>query len=196
MHDVINPAPRVRRERGPGPGEDGGQHDMRQEPSDAGARPAGAGDAGQLRAGVARVDITSADTGIVNDPLYVKALVLSDGATTAVIATVDAVAIAEIGTIGNDYLGNVRSRLGAELGIAPARVLITASHCPGRVCAAVEERTVRAVLDAWRGMVPVVVGTGVGHEDRIMENRRLTLNNGREADVRHAYGQILAIDAR
>jgi hypothetical protein len=145
------------------------------------------GRAGQLRAGVAKVDITSTDTGMVNDPLYVKALVLSDDATTAVIVTVDAVAIAEIGTIGNEYLANVRSRLQADLHIEPASVLITASHCHGRVCADVEQRTIRAVLEAWHGMVPVDVGAGAGHEDRIMENRRLALRNGTEADVRHAY---------
>ena len=36
-------------------------------------------------------------------------------------------------------------------------------------------------------MVPVTAGVGTGHEDRIMENRRLKLKNGREADVRRAY---------
>ena len=41
--------------------------------------------------------------------------------------------------------------------------------------------------EAWQNMVPVNVGAGVGHEDRIMENRRLKLKNGKEADVRHAY---------
>ena len=43
------------------------------------------------------------------------------------------------------------------------------------------------VKQAWQNLVPVRVGAGVGHEDRIMENRRLKLKNGREADVRHAY---------
>jgi hypothetical protein len=150
-------------------------------------RPSGVGQGGQLRAGVAKVDITRTDAGPVNDPLYVKALVLRDDATTAVVVTVDAVAVAEIGWIGNAYLANVRSRLQAELGILPANVLINASHCHGKVCADVEQRTVQAVQAAWHGMVPVDVGTGVGHEDRIMENRRLTLKSGKEADVRHAY---------
>lgn len=36
-------------------------------------------------------------------------------------------------------------------------------------------------------MVPVRIGTGAGHEDRIMQNRRMKLKNGREVDVRHAY---------
>ena len=55
------------------------------------------------------------------------------------------------------------------------------------MCADVDQRTVQAVKEAWQNMVPVNVGAGVGHEDRIMENRRLKLKNGKEADVRHAY---------
>jgi hypothetical protein len=119
--------------------------------------------------------------------LYVKALVLRNAATTAVIATVDAVAIAEIGSIRNDYLANVRSRLREELNIEAANVLINASHCHGAVCADVEQRTVQAVKEAWQNMVPVNAGVGIGHDNRIMENRRLRLKNGKEADVRHAY---------
>ncbi len=141
----------------------------------------------QLWAGAAKVDITHTDAGPVNDPLYAKALVLMSDATTAVIVTVDAVAIAEIGSIRSDYLTNVRSKLHAELGIEPTSVLINASHCHGRVCADVEQRTVQAVREAWHNLVPVEVGTGAGHEDRIMENRRLKLKSGKEADVRHAY---------
>jgi hypothetical protein len=142
---------------------------------------------GQLRAGVAKVDITNTDAGPCNDPLYVKALVLTDDSTTAVIVTVDAVAIAEIGSIRNDYLSNVRSQLHKELKITATNVLINASHCHGAVCADVEQRTVRAVKEAWQNMVPVNVGAGIGHENRIMENRRLKMKNGKEADVRHAY---------
>jgi hypothetical protein len=35
--------------------------------------------------------------------------------------------------------------------------------------------------------VPVRIGAGAGHEDRVSENRRLKLKSGNEADVRHAY---------
>ena len=147
----------------------------------------GGAPAGQLWAGVARVDITNYEAGPVNDPLYVKALVVTDGATTAVMATVDAVALAEIGFIRNDYLANVRARLRDELSLEPRHVLINASHCHGVVCAEVEDRTVQAVAAARQKLVAVKVGAGRGHEDRIMENRRLRLRNGREADVRHAY---------
>jgi len=142
---------------------------------------------GSLRAGVAKVDITNPDAKPQGDPLYAKALVLSAGDTTAVIVTVDAVAIAEIGSIRNDYLAKMRSQLEKELKIKPANVLINASHCHGIVCKDIEQRTVQAVKEAWKNLVPVNVGVGAAHEDRIMENRRLKLKNGREADVRHAY---------
>lgn len=140
-----------------------------------------------LLAGVAKVVITDPEAGPANDPLYVKALVLRSDDEIAVIVTVDAVAIAEIGSIKNDFLANVRSQLNRELNLDPARILINASHCHGKVCADVEQRTVRTVVEAWQNMVPVSVGAGTGCEDRIMENRRLVLKNGREADVRHAY---------
>ena len=143
--------------------------------------------AAELRAGAAKVDITNREAGPVNDPLYAKALVIRDGKTTAVLVTVDAVAIAEIGSIKNDYLANVRAALQKDLGIEPHSVVINASHCHGIVCADVEQRTVQAVKEAIGKMVPVKVGAGTGHEDRISENRRLKLKDGTEADVRHAY---------
>ncbi|MDP6037781.1 MAG: hypothetical protein QGG64_04465 [Candidatus Latescibacteria bacterium] len=142
---------------------------------------------GQLYAGVGKVNISNTEAGPVNDPLYVKALVLRDDITTVVLVTVDAVAIAEIGTIGNDYLATVRAQLYQELGIQAESVLINASHCHGVVCEDVASRTVWAVKEAWQNVVPVHVGIGTGYEDRIMENRRLKLKDGREADVRHAY---------
>ncbi|MDZ4860930.1 MAG: hypothetical protein SGI88_18295 [Candidatus Hydrogenedentes bacterium] len=150
--------------------------------------------AAELTAGVAKVDITNRDAGPVNDPLYAKALVLKDGTTSFVIITVDAVAIGEIGHIANDYLPTVRGRIESELGIPPACVIINASHCHGVVCADVAERTIAAVTEAARNMVPVTAGAGSGHEDRIMENRRFKLKDGTEADSRHAYS-IPADDA-
>lgn len=143
--------------------------------------------AAPLSAGVAKVDITNVDAGPVNDRLWVKALVIKSDATTAVIVTLDAVAVGEIGHIKNDYLPKVRARIEKELGIKPTNVLVNASHCHGVVCSDVDERTVQAVKLAAQNMVPVHVGAGRGHEDRIMENRRLKLKNGKEVDVRHAY---------
>lgn len=143
--------------------------------------------AAPLKAGAAKVDITHPDTRPLNERLWARALVLTDETTTAVLVTVDAVAIEEIGSITKEYLPTVRSRLEQELKIPPANVVINASHCHGVVCADIAERTVQAVREASRKLVPVTVGVGVGHENRISENRRLKLKNGREADVRHAY---------
>lgn len=149
--------------------------------------PASTASGAGLLAGAAKVDITDTDAGPVNDPLYVKALVLKHDQTTVVIATVDAVAIAEIGSIRNDYLANVRAQVQKELAIEPKHVIINASHCHGRVCADVAQRTVQAITAAAQNLVPVRIGAGVGHEDRVQENRRLKLKSGKEADVRHAY---------
>jgi hypothetical protein len=143
--------------------------------------------AAQLLAGVAKVDITDRAAGPVNDPSYVKALVLKDGSTTVVLVTVDAVAIGGIGRIGNDYLGKVRAELQRELGIPPASVLLNASHCHSVVRADTDALTVQAVKEAVKNMVLVRAGAGRGREDRIMENRRLKLKDGSELDLRRAY---------
>jgi len=143
--------------------------------------------AGPLRAGAAKVVVTHPEAKTHNEHLYVKALVLTNDVTTAVVITVDAVAIGEIGPIKSDYLPTVRAQLEKEFHVLPANVLVNASHCHGIVCDDVAERTIEAVREAHAKLTPVKVGAGVGHEDRIMENRRLFLKNGREADVRHAY---------
>lgn len=140
-----------------------------------------------LLAGVARVDITDYEGGPVNDPLYAKALVLKTGDTALTIVTVDVVAIGEYGRVNNDFLPAVRDRLEAELGIQPQNVLVNASHCHGRVCEDVADRTFQAVKDALKKMVPVKIGVGAGRENRIMENRRFTLVDGAQVDSRRAY---------
>ena len=142
----------------------------------------------RLRAGAAKVEISQTGPRPVNDPLYARALVLADATTTAVLVSVDVVTIAELGIVQDDYLANVRSQLERELNLEPANILISATHCHGEVCADIEQRTVRAVMEASEEMEPVSVGAGSGREDRIMENRRVKLRNGREADVRQLYG--------
>ena len=147
---------------------------------------AGNANAAALMAGAAKVDITD-ERGPVNDRLYARALVLKSGDTTAVLVTLDAVAIGEIGRIKDDFLPAVRAVLKKELGIPPAHTIFNASHCHGLVHPDVEARTVQAVKAAVKNLVPVKAGAGVGRETRIMENRRLVLKSGKVVDVRHAY---------
>ncbi|MEZ6135258.1 MAG: hypothetical protein R3C53_10145 [Pirellulaceae bacterium] len=143
--------------------------------------------AAELLAGAAKVDITNREAGPVNDPLYAKALVLQSGQTRLVIVSLDVVAVGEIGHIPNSYLPSVRAALAKEMNLPPEHLLVNASHCHGVPCKDVDQLTVQVIQQAVARLTPVRVGVGVGHEDRIMENRRLKLKNGREIDVRHAY---------
>jgi len=141
---------------------------------------------GQLLAGTGRAEISEKSVP-QNDPLYVKALVLKQGDQTAVLITLDAVSIGGIGHVPDTWLPAVRQTLQQTLGIPPQSIFANASHCHGVVCRDVLERTVEAVTAACKGLQPVQAGAGVGQEVRIMENRRLQLADGSEADVRRAY---------
>jgi len=140
-----------------------------------------------LRAGAAKVDITDRAAGPVNDPCFAKALVLQNDETTAVLVTVDAVAIGEIGRIGDGFLAAVRRQLERDAGIPPSSVLVNASHCHGIVRGDLAPLVVQVVKEAMKNLVLVKVGAGTGHEDRISENRRLKLKDGSEVDMRRAY---------
>lgn len=139
-----------------------------------------------LEAGVSAVDITDR-TVPVNDPCFAKALVLKQDRTTVALITVDAVAIGEIGRIGNGFLASLRRDLERECGIPPAQVIVNASHCHGIVRGDVQQLVVKAVRQAMEKIQPVTVRSGVGKEDRISENRRVTLKDGTQSDMRRAY---------
>lgn len=146
-----------------------------------------AGQCEPLRAGIARVEITDRLAGKVNDPCYAKALVLQAGKTTAVLVTVDAVAIGEIGRIRNDFLAKVRRELANDPQLKDALVIVNASHCHGIVRADTDELVVRVVQEAAKNLVLVNVGVGSANESRISENRRLLLKDGTQVDMRRAY---------
>lgn len=146
----------------------------------------------RLQAGVARSDITTTEPGaVIHDRLYAKALVLDDGRTRVAIVALDAVAIGGIGDISDEFLPRLRSRVEQELGIPGLNVLVNASHThpPGRMLCSDDEqveRTFDAIRRAQATLVPVTVGVGVGHEDRIMINRTLRLKDGKGWTIRHA----------
>ena len=151
-----------------------------------GASPPGAA-AAPLEAGVAKADITDYQAGPVNDPALLKVLVLTSGPTTAVLITVDAVSLGEIGRISNEYVAKVRAGLQRELGIAPSSVVINASHCHAVVRTDIEALTIETVKAAWRAKVPARAGAGRSLENRISENRRMKLKDGTQVDIRRAY---------
>lgn len=140
-----------------------------------------------LRAGAAKVDITHPDSKQVSSPLYSRALVIQDEKTTIVLVSMDVVSIGGIGYIKDDFLPNVRRKINKSLGIDGTSILINASHCHGKPAVDSEMLTVQAIEVAYQNLEEVTVGVGAGSEDRIMENRRMFLKNGREIDVRHAY---------
>jgi hypothetical protein len=137
-----------------------------------------------LRAGVAVENITRDDpTSEVHDPLHAKSLVFDDGASQIAIICLD------IGGASGTLVSNIRARLNDQLGFDESQVLINASHnhhTQGQVAGDVVERCVKAVRRASETLVPVKIGVGVGREDRIMMNRRLRLEDGRQWTIRRA----------
>ena len=87
--------------------------------------------AGALKAGAAKIDITPGDLTnlnpfgggsftVVHDPIFARALVLSDGSETAAIVTLD---VPEVGD-----MTALRQRIQRELGIKVDNIMIAATH--------------------------------------------------------------------
>ena len=123
----------------------------------------------------------------MDDRLYAHALALRNGDITAVLVSIDAVAIGRIGRIKDDLLPIVRAKLKNELGIALENTLLNAFHCHELVHLEIEARIIEVIRREVRGMVPVKVGVSVGRETQIAENRRFTLRDGSTVEVRRAY---------
>ncbi len=137
-----------------------------------------------LRAGVAAVNITAdKPTEPVHDPLMAKALVLEDGGNRVVIISMDIV-VAE-----DAIVSAVRRGVQQELGIDPSLVLLNASHnhrTEDQEAKDMVPRIVAAVKQASQNMVAARIGSGVGQEDRITENRRLRTKDGKHWAIRRA----------
>ena len=140
--------------------------------------------AAALRAGAAAANITlDPPTATIHDPLLAKVLVVDDGTTKVVIIGTD------LGQASSGLTAQIRSRLREELGIVEKNVLVNGSHnhhCQGQVAKDVVERIVKAVKQAAGSMVPVRIGVGAGHEDRITINRRLRMKDGHDWTIRRA----------
>ncbi|HEY9138216.1 MAG TPA: hypothetical protein VIM67_08090, partial [Terriglobus sp.] len=83
---------------------------------------------GTFRAGAAKVDITLQQSELpknylgVLDPVYARAVVVSNGEASAALITLDA------GGVPNPVWEHVSQRIERELGIPATNVLITATH--------------------------------------------------------------------
>lgn len=141
----------------------------------------------ELRGGFGKVDITYYEAGSVDDPLHVRAFVLEQNEIRYAILSLDVVALERIGPLPKNFLSDLRSELKTRYGIEAEHLLVNTTHCHGITTPDVLQRTVQAVGIAVERMTPIRIGMGVGKEERVSQNRRLQLKNGREADYRHAY---------
>ena len=166
-----------------------------------------------LKAGVGKVDITCAEGELayglytektmahippqyrdmkvtIDDPLFVRALVLDDDGEKVVLVTLDVCAIGArtisqfiLNDSADDFMPKLRKRVEKELGIPGDQVSASASHThpPGRLLCDDEEqitRTIAAIKQALDNMTPVTIGAGAGHEDTLTINRTMVMKNG------------------
>jgi neutral/alkaline ceramidase-like enzyme len=121
--------------------------------------------ASTLRAGAAKVDVTPSGGELpknslgVLDRLYARAIVLDNGVTSAALITVDA------GAIPDALWQTVSARIEKELGIASARVLLTATHthsAGGPRGSNYSQKIVESVRLAKQRLTPARIGFGTG----------------------------------
>jgi hypothetical protein len=128
-----------------------------------------------LRAGAARVDITPAANALprgfegINDPIFVRAIVVDDGSTRAALVTVDA------GAVPTDLWSQVSQQAQTQLRIPAANLLLTATHThsvPFGMGRELAPRIVQAISQAADRLQParMAYGTGVSY---INVNRNL-----------------------
>ena len=172
-----------------------------------------------MLAGTAKIDITCREEGapaycvsektkehipqelwdkkiVIDDPLYLKVLVLDDGVRKHVMVTMD---ITGIGTrtitqdilwdSADNFMPVLRERLQSDYGIAPECVTVCASHThpPGRLlCSDAEQidKAAEAVRQAMQNMVPVKIGVASARQDRLTINRTLLMKDGTDYTLR------------
>ena len=118
-----------------------------------------------LRAGAAKIDVTPSagelpknNLGVL-DRLYARAMVLENGTTSVALITVDA------GSIPDVLWQTVSGQIQKELGIPPARVLLTATHthsAGGPRGSNYSQNIVQAVRLAKQNLAPARIGYGTG----------------------------------
>jgi hypothetical protein len=155
-----------------------------------------------LRAGACAIDITPQKLPVivnggmlegkaagVTDPLHARCLVLDDGATQIVIAVVDSC------VLPRPLLDEAKTLAQKATGIAPSRMLISATHCHSApsVCGAlgsgVEEeyakwlpgRIAQGIARAHKNLAPARIGWAVGKDPKNVFCRRFLMKPGTAA---------------
>jgi len=118
-----------------------------------------------IRVGAAKVDVTPSENerpknslGVL-DRLYARAIVLDNGATSAALISVDA------GAIPDALWQTVSGQIEKELGIPPARVLLTATHthsAGGPRGSSYSQKIVESVRLAKQKLTAARIGYGTG----------------------------------
>ena len=128
-----------------------------------------------LRVGAAKVDVTPSEGELpknglgILDRLYARAIVVDNGAATAALVTVDAIAIPD------PLWQTVSQSIAGELDIPATHVLLTATHthsAGGQRGAGYAQKIVDAVRLAKQRLAPGRVGYGTG-ESYINVNRQI-----------------------
>ncbi|WP_129778433.1 neutral/alkaline non-lysosomal ceramidase N-terminal domain-containing protein [Peristeroidobacter soli] len=121
-----------------------------------------------LSVGAARADITPSEKALpkgyegINDPIFIRAIVVDDGATRAALVTVDA------GGLPTDVYTQVSQQAERELRIPASHVLLTATHThsvPFGIARELAPRIVAAISQAAGRLQParIAYGTGVSY---------------------------------
>jgi len=132
----------------------------------------------------------------IDDPLFLKVLVLEDGPRRTVLIAMDTTAIGArtitqeiLGDSADDFMPKLRERLQVEAGISPDGVTVCASHThpPGRLLCNDDEqldKAAQAVKDAISRLEPVQIGAGSVNQERLTYNRTLMMKDGTDYTLR------------
>jgi hypothetical protein len=153
-------------------------------------------DAATLRAGVAKVDITTESGLRVNDPLYARVLVLDNDSTRVVLVSMDTTAIAGrtvsagfLPDVADDFMEQLRRHVSDKLKISGCNITVTATHThpPSPMLCSDDEQLKRignAIAQAIENLTPVKIAIGRGHEDRLTINRNAVMKDGSHWAIR------------
>ena len=152
-----------------------------------------------LRAGAAVVDITPEKFPVVvnggffpqyvetvQDPLYVRCLLLSDGREQIALVVIDTC------VIPLDFCEEMKAEIVAKTGIPKNRIMISATHCHSAPALAPTHaadaekpymdflvgKVVSAVVEAKENLTPAMVGWAVGNDTNNVYSRRFLMKEG------------------